>query len=103
MMKHLLFILVFIFSCNEKPKDILTISINSSDVIYTQNSQLSLSCEFNEVNIDNINIKYYLNDKEIKENILLSNSKLGTNTIKAQLKVDDFISVSYTHLTLPTI
>ena len=94
MMKHLLFILVFIFSCNQKPKDILTININSSDVIYTQNSQLSLSCEFNEVNIDNINIKYYLNDKEIKENILLSNSKLGTNTIKAQLKVDDFILTS---------
>ena len=94
MMKHLLFILVFIFSCNQKTKDILTININSSDVIYTQNSQLSLSCEFNEVNIDNINIKYYLNDKEIKENILLSNSKLGTNTIKAQLKVDDFILTS---------
>ncbi len=89
MMKHILFILVFIFSCNQKSKDILTLSISSSDVIYTKNSQLSLSCELNDINIDNANIKYYFNEKEINENILLSNSKLGTNTIKAQLKVDD--------------
>ena len=89
MMKHILFILVFIFSCNQKSKDILTLSISSSDIIYTKNSKLSLSCELNNINIDNANIKYYFNDKEINENILLSNSKLGTNTIKAQLKVDD--------------
>ena len=49
MMKYILFILVFIFSCNQKPKDILTLSISSSDAIYTKNSQLSLSCELNDI------------------------------------------------------
>ena len=63
MMKHILFILIFIFSCNQKSKDILTLSISSSDAIYSNISQLSLSCELNDINIDNNEYEKFIKGK----------------------------------------
>ncbi len=87
-MKRLLLIIIFFYSCDQKTRYSLDIDIVSSDKIYTNNSEISLKSTLEGRTIDNEKVKYYYNDEEINKKFSLNNSKLGTNTIKAQINVD---------------
>ena len=90
-MKRLLLIIIFFYSCDQKTRYSLNIDIISNDKIYTNNSEITLKSTLDGLTIENEKITYYYNDEEINKRFSLDNSKLGTNTIKAQINIDGLI------------
>ena len=93
-MIRLLLIIIFFYSCDQKTRYSLNIDILSNDKIYTNNSEITLKSTLEGRTIDNEKVIYYYNDEETNKEFSLVNSKLGTNTIKAQVNIDGLIITS---------
>ena len=91
-MKYLIFIILFLSSCGAKKSTDYKIIIESNDEFLNQKSSINLKIQGLEDN--NIERKFFLNDKQINDKINLSDARLGSNILKAVISnQDDDISI----------